>query len=89
MRTPTLLDIAPDPVSTGIAVVVVLFVVGLVLLMVGALAFFLWYRKRSLRGSEMIRPASPSTAARIMRTVQTSRKHSALHRREMRRDSRR
>ena len=56
MVTPALLDLAPDPVSTGIVVAVILFVIALVLLLAGALVFFLWYRKRSRRNSEMIRP---------------------------------
>ena len=61
--TPGLLDVAPDPVSTGIVLAVILFVIALVLLLAGALVFFLWYRKRSRRNSEMIRPLSSSTAA--------------------------
>lgn len=63
MVTPALLDLAPDPVSTGIAVAVILFVIALVALLAGALVFFLWYHKRSLRSVEMIRPESPSTTA--------------------------
>jgi len=56
MVTPGLLDVAPDPVRMGIVLAVILAVVALVLLLVAALVFFLWYRKRSRRGVEMIRP---------------------------------
>ena len=58
IRAATLIDIAPDPVTTGvgIAVAVILFVIAAVVLFAGALVFFLWYRKRSLRNREMVRP---------------------------------
>lgn len=50
-----LLDVAPDPVGIGASLAVLLLVMGLIgLLAVGVL--FLWYRKRRLRGVEMIRP---------------------------------
>jgi len=57
-----LIDVAPDPVTTGVGIVValVLFVIAAVILLAGALGLFLWYRKRRLRHREMIRPeASP------------------------------
>lgn len=54
-----LLDVAPDPVGTGALLAVVLLVIGLVLLLAFGLVVFLWYRKRSLRGVEMIRPKTP------------------------------
>jgi len=57
IRLATLIDVAPDPVTTGVAVVVVLFVIAtVILLLAGALVFFLWYRKRRLRHREMTRP---------------------------------
>lgn len=49
-------DIAPNPVGIGIAAVVILFVIGFIVLLTAALVVFLWFRKRRLRGSEMIRP---------------------------------
>ena len=55
-RMATLIDVAPDPVTTGVALAVVLFVIAAVMLLAGALVFFLWYRKRRLRHREMIRP---------------------------------
>ena len=63
MVTPGLLDVAPDPVSIGIVLAVILCVIAVVLLLVGALVFFLWYRKRSLRNVEMIRSENPSPAS--------------------------
>lgn len=50
-----LLDVAPDPLGMGIVLAVVLLVIGLILLLAGGLVVFLWYRKRSMRGIEMIR----------------------------------
>jgi len=52
-----LIDVAPDPVTTGVGIVValVLFVIAAVILLAGALGLFLWYRKRRLRHREMIR----------------------------------
>jgi hypothetical protein len=52
-----LFDVAPDPVRGGVALAVVLLVMAFVMLLVGtaALVFLLWYRKRSLRTTEMIR----------------------------------
>jgi hypothetical protein len=60
-----LFDVAPDPVRGGIALAVVLLVVAFVMLLVraAALVFILWYRKRSLRMMEMIRPEhAPATS---------------------------
>ena len=53
-----LIDVAPDPVTTGAGIVValVLFVIAAVIVLAGALGLFLWYRKRRLRHREMIRP---------------------------------
>ena len=53
-----LIDVAPDPVTTGVGIVValVLFVIAAVILLAGALGLILWYRKRRLRHREMIRP---------------------------------
>ena len=51
-----LIDAAPDPVSIGIVLAVIFFVIAAVILIAGALVFFLWYRKRSRRSQEMIRP---------------------------------
>jgi hypothetical protein len=53
-----LIDVAPDPVTTGAGIVValVLFVIVAVILLAGALGLFLWFRKRRLRHREMIRP---------------------------------
>jgi hypothetical protein len=50
-----LLDVAPDPVGIGLPTVLLL-VVGLISLLAVGLVLFLWYRKRRLRGVEMIRP---------------------------------
>jgi hypothetical protein len=55
-RSATLIDVAPDPVTTGVALAVALFVIATVILLAGALVFFLWYHKRRLRHREMIRP---------------------------------
>ena len=53
---PGLIDMVPGRPQAGIAVLVVLFVVGFVVLLAAGLGLFLWYRKRKLRGVEMIRP---------------------------------
>ena len=50
------IDAAPDPVSIGVTLAVVLVIIAAVILTAGALVFFLWYRKRSLRTRAMIRP---------------------------------
>ncbi len=60
-----LFDLAPDPTPGGIGAVlaVLLLVIGFIALLAAALVVFLWYRKRSLRGTEMFRPeleAQPS-----------------------------
>jgi len=57
----SLIDVAPDPVTTGVGVaaaVVVILVVAAVLMIAAGLVFYLWYRKRRLRHREMIRPDS-------------------------------
>jgi hypothetical protein len=51
-----LLDVAPDPLGGGALFVVLLLIIGFILLLFAGLVVFLWYRKRSLRGVEMIRP---------------------------------
>ena len=58
MMLSTIIDVAPDPVSSGVALAVVLFVIAFVILLfvAAALVLFLWYRKRSMRHKEMIRP---------------------------------
>jgi hypothetical protein len=56
-----LIDVAPDPVGIGIVAVVVLLVIGFLLFAAGGLVIFLWYRKRKLRTSEMIRPEDQSS----------------------------
>jgi hypothetical protein len=55
-----LIDVAPDPVTTGVGIVIalVLFVIAAVIVLAGALGLFLWYRKRRLRHREMVRPDS-------------------------------
>jgi hypothetical protein len=63
MSQMVLLDVAPDPVRTGALLAVVLLVIGLVLLLAVGLVVFLWYRKRSLRGVEMIRSDAPPAAS--------------------------
>jgi len=49
-----LIDAAP-PVSIGIILAVLLFIIAAIILMAGGLILFLWYRKRSLRAQNMIR----------------------------------
>ncbi|HMH43308.1 MAG TPA: hypothetical protein VK557_07495 [Pyrinomonadaceae bacterium] len=53
-----MIDVAPDPAGSGVALGVILFVIVFVILVfvAAALVFFLWYRKRSMRHTEMIRP---------------------------------
>ena len=51
-----LFDVAPGPVGIRALLAVVLLVLGLIVLLAVGLVLFLWYRKRSLRGVEMIRP---------------------------------
>jgi len=57
-----LLDIPPDPARVGVLPAVILLVLALIGLLAAGLVVFLWYRKRSLREVEMIRPATLSTA---------------------------
>jgi len=55
-----IIDVAPDPVSAagiGIVVAVIIFVIAAVLVIATGLVVFLWFRKRSMRHSEMIRTA--------------------------------
>ena len=52
----TILDVAPEPVAIGVALAVVLFVIAVVILLAGGLVLFLWYRKRTLRHRDVIRP---------------------------------
>jgi hypothetical protein len=56
-----LLDVAPDPVGIGALLAVVLLVIGFIVLLAVGLVLFLWYRKRSMRSLEMIRPDALST----------------------------
>ena len=56
----SILDVAPDPVNVGVVVAVVMFISVAVIELAGALVFFLWYRKRSMRAREMIRPEANS-----------------------------
>ena len=58
-RWAALIDLAPDPVATGIGIVaaVVLFVISAVVLLAGALVLFLWLRKRRMRQQEIVRLA--------------------------------
>ena len=51
-----LIDIAPEPAGMGALLSIVLLVIGFNLLLAAGLVVVLWYRKRSLRGAEMIRP---------------------------------
>jgi hypothetical protein len=57
-----LFDVAPDPAGIGVLVAVVLLVISVIALLAAGLVVFLWYRKRSLRGVEMIRPDTVTTA---------------------------
>jgi hypothetical protein len=59
-----LFDIAPDPNpgGAGVLLAVLLFVIGFIALLAAGLVVYLWYRKRSLRGFEMIRPDDISSA---------------------------
>jgi hypothetical protein len=51
-----LLDVAPDPVGIGALLAVILLVMGFIVLLAVGLVLFLWYRKHSMRGLEMVRP---------------------------------
>jgi len=59
-----LLDAAPETVTIGIALAVILFVIAFVVLLAVGLVIFLWYRKRSMRGIEMISPQNLSPASK-------------------------
>ena len=54
-----LLDIPPNPAGIGAGLAVVLLVVSFVALLAVGLVVFLWYRKRGMRGVEMIRSDAP------------------------------
>lgn len=51
-----LLDLLPGPDGIGTLVAVVFLVIGFILLLAAGLVVYLWYRKRGMRGIEMIRP---------------------------------
>lgn len=51
-----LLDVAPGPVGIGALLAVILLVIGFIVLLAVGLVLFLWSRKHSMRGLEMIRP---------------------------------
>ena len=57
-----LFDVAPDPAGVGVLVAVLLLVISFIALLAAGLVLFLWFRKRSLRGVEMIRTEIESTA---------------------------
>jgi hypothetical protein len=59
-----LFDIAPDPNpgGTGALLAVVFLVISFIALLAAGLVVYLWYRKRGLRGVEMIRPDTVTTA---------------------------
>ena len=61
MAQSILLNVAPDPVGMGALLAVILVVIGFIVLLAAGLVLFLWYRKRSLSGLEMIRPDLPTT----------------------------
>jgi len=50
----SLIDVTPLPGGIAVVIAVVLLVIGFVILLLGALVVFLWYRKRSMRNQEMI-----------------------------------
>jgi hypothetical protein len=49
------LDIPPEPAGIGVFVAVVFLVIAFILLVAAGLVVYLWYRKRGMRGIEMIR----------------------------------
>jgi len=61
MMMPLLIDVAPDPVSIGVVLAIVIFVIAAVLVLAGVLVLVLWYRKRNRRCQEMIRPEELSS----------------------------
>ena len=56
------LDIAPEPAGIGVFLAVVFLVIGFLLLLTAGLVVYLWYRKRGMRGIEMIRPDTLPTS---------------------------
>ena len=60
-----LFDVAPGPAGIGVLLAVVLLVIGFILVLAAGLVVFLWYRKRSMRGIEMIRADRLPTAPNI------------------------
>jgi hypothetical protein len=56
MTQAIILDIPPEPAGIGAFLAIVFLVIGVILLLVAGLVVYLWFRKRSLRGIEMIRP---------------------------------
>ena len=61
----SILDAAANPVSIGIVIAVVVFIIIAVIVMAGALVLFLWYRKRSRRAQNIIRPDDSATVNSI------------------------
>jgi hypothetical protein len=57
-----LLDIPPEPAGIGALVAIVFLVLGFILLLAAGLVVYLWYRKRGMRGIEMIRPDALPTS---------------------------
>jgi hypothetical protein len=66
MTQVVLLDVAPGPAGIGVFLAVIFLVIGFIVLLAGGLVVFLWYRKRRMRGLEMIRPDIPPTEAAQM-----------------------
>jgi hypothetical protein len=62
----------PTPFGIGALLAVVLLVVGFTVLLAVGLVLFLWYRKRKMRGVEMIRPDASSTGSARRRSTQQS-----------------
>ena len=58
-----LLDIPPEPAGIGALVAVVFLVIGFILLVAAGLVVYLWYRKRGMRGIDMIRTDTLPTAS--------------------------
>ena len=61
----SLIDVAPDPVGIGVVLAIVIIVIAAVLVLAAALVLILWYRKRSQRHEELLRPEDPSTQPTI------------------------
>jgi len=51
----TLFDIPPQPAGIGALLAILSLVIGFILLLTAGLVVYLWFRKRSLRGIEMVR----------------------------------